>query len=84
MKLYLKNIEIKHRAEIVNADIYIDTTFKRFFIDADIANGNSLMWREEKVWTQVHKIGNDWYTMSPWTLALAEGRLQEYLDGLKE
>lgn len=83
MELYLKNVEIKNGKEIFIADIFLYSKYKNFYVDSAIVNGRTLMHKDDKVWTQVHKIKNTWYAMSPWSLALEEGKLEEYINSFK-
>ena len=70
MNLCFQDRKITHGTEIINGDIYFDPISKGYFKDTDISIGSSLIWREEKVWTQVIMIDYHWYVLSPATLML--------------
>lgn len=56
-----------------------------FYIPKEVYSGYSMLYDEDcKSWTRVHKFKGKWYVASRRSEALAEGRLQQYLDGLKE
>ena len=84
MKKYSDEVELvaefgaKVRSEIFERDGI-------FYIPKEVYSGYSMLYDEDcKSWTRVHKFKGKWYVASRWSEALAEGRLQQYLDGLKE